>query len=56
MNVSTVFPEGYIENDRVQRHASSMPKENEETTQEERNRRESKYPFIFILHRKKCVF
>ncbi|XP_071573500.1 aquaporin AQPAn.G isoform X2 [Temnothorax nylanderi] len=26
MNVSTVFPEGYVENDRAQRHASSIPK------------------------------
>ncbi|XP_072746256.1 aquaporin AQPAn.G isoform X2 [Anoplolepis gracilipes] len=29
MNVSTVFPEGYVENERVQRHASSIPKQDD---------------------------
>ncbi|KYN41297.1 hypothetical protein ALC56_04448, partial [Trachymyrmex septentrionalis] len=41
MNVSTVFPEGYVENDRVQRHTSSMPKEGEDRSAQERHRRES---------------
>ncbi|XP_018306763.1 aquaporin AQPAn.G isoform X1 [Mycetomoellerius zeteki] len=39
MNVSTVFPEGYVENDRVQQHASSMPKEDEDRSAQERHRR-----------------
>lgn len=29
MNVSTVFPEGYVETERVQRLATSIPKEEE---------------------------
>ncbi|XP_029155814.1 aquaporin AQPAn.G-like isoform X2 [Nylanderia fulva] len=29
MNVSTVFPEGYVENERIQRHATAAPKEEE---------------------------
>ncbi|XP_039313577.1 aquaporin AQPAn.G isoform X2 [Solenopsis invicta] len=39
MNVSTVFPEGYVENDRVQHHASSVPKGDEEMPEEQRKRR-----------------
>lgn len=41
MNVSTVFPEGYVENDRVPRHASSIPKGDEERSEQERYERES---------------
>ncbi|KYM76102.1 hypothetical protein ALC53_13587 [Atta colombica] len=51
MNVSTVFPEGYVENDRVQRHTSSMPKEDEDRSVQERHRRESITILYLILHK-----
>ncbi|GAB1861359.1 Aquaporin AQPAn.G isoform X3 [Camponotus japonicus] len=43
MNVSTVFPEGYVENDRIQRRAPSVPKEGEQGFNLERYQR--KYNF-----------
>ncbi|KYN03188.1 hypothetical protein ALC62_06055, partial [Cyphomyrmex costatus] len=50
MNVSTVFPEGYVENDRAQRHTASMPKEDEERSAQERHRRESTAISFYILY------
>lgn len=45
MNVSTVFPEGFTENERPQRHASASVKDDEEV-QDRYNR---KYLQILIL-------
>ncbi|EFN88448.1 hypothetical protein EAI_01376 [Harpegnathos saltator] len=39
MNVSTVFPEGYVENERAQRHASAMTAKEEGEYDMERYRR-----------------
>ncbi|XP_011883195.1 PREDICTED: aquaporin AQPAn.G isoform X2 [Vollenhovia emeryi] len=39
MSASTVFPEGYVESDRAQRHASTLPKGDEDTPEQERYRR-----------------
>ncbi|XP_012535961.1 aquaporin AQPAn.G isoform X2 [Monomorium pharaonis] len=39
MKISTVFPEGYVENDRVPRHVSSISKENEQRSSQIRHQR-----------------
>lgn len=68
MNVSTVFPEGYVENNRAQRHASSvrkgdveMPEENEDRDAHERIQRESCNILLYLMLHKKwkkgfCLF
>jgi len=55
MNVSTVFPEGYVENDRVPRHASSISKRNEERSAQERYQREFTISFNFARKMKKKI-
>lgn len=59
MNVSTVFPEGYVETERVQRLTSSIPKEEEGGFNLERYQRKYismlnfMWKFIYILEHKR---
>lgn len=52
MNVSTVFPERYVDNERPQRHVSPIPKE-EEGFDLERYRRKSTFSVFCIEY---CIF
>lgn len=46
MNVATVFPEGYVENERVHQ-SSSVPKENESFDQERIRRKSTAMSLYF---------
>jgi tagatose-1,6-bisphosphate aldolase non-catalytic subunit AgaZ/GatZ len=48
MNVSTVFPEGYVDNERVHQSSTAARKQDKNSDEEERLRR--KWCFSDILH------